>query len=165
MYEVDEKDEVLELKGVPWPNGGAPEPIVLASEYDILLAYELLERPEEWDDADSEKEAVAIVKFDFCDAHMFGPPNDEAFSGHPLYERGLQYYSLAEIRHSSWIRKLERMNSVHPNHDKTRFFEGLKHYIFAFHDSTFECIAKGFEIEVYEGSVKNMIPRMAENIR
>ena len=39
-------------------------------------------------DTDSEKESVATVCFERAYAHLFGPPNDEAFSGHPLAERG-----------------------------------------------------------------------------
>ena len=83
---------------------------------------------------------------------MFGPPNDETFSGHPLADRGLHPYAVFEVRDSSWIRKLERMNSVHHRHNRERFLEGLRHFVFAFHDSTFECVAHGFEVEVFRGS-------------
>lgn len=43
--------------------------------------------------------------------------------------------------------------------------EDKRHFVFSFHDSTFECIADGFEIEVTNGSVKSMVPRMLESIR
>jgi hypothetical protein len=35
---------------------------------------------------------------------------------------------------------LERRNSVHPQHDTTRFLKDKKHYIFTFQDSTLECV-------------------------
>ena len=57
---------------------------------------------------------------------MFGPPNDEAFSGHPLASRGLHPYGAFKIENSSWIRHLEKMNSVHPNHHPERYFK-LQH--------------------------------------
>ena len=55
---------------------------------------------------------------------MFGPPNDEAFDGHPLARRGLRPYGAFEVTHSSWIRQLEQMNSVHPHHSPP-LFEGF----------------------------------------
>ncbi len=172
MYEVDEKDTVIELQDVPQSSVGAPIPMVLAGEHDVLLTYYLQNTPEGWDGtwvrmvgSDSEGEPAAVVKFERCTAHLFGPPNDEAFHGHPLYERGLRPYGAYEVRDSSWLRKLERMNAVHPSHDKQRFMAGRRHLVFAFHDSTFECIASGYAIEVHTGSVKSMVPRMLESIR
>jgi hypothetical protein len=172
MYEVDDQDQVIELEDVPQSSVGAPNPVVLASEHDVQLTYYLENAPEGWDGTtvkivgtDTEGEPVAIVKFQRCSAHMFGPPNDEAFSGHPLVERGLHPYGAFEIGNSSWIRQLERMNAVHPYHDKHRFMAEKKHFVFAFHDSTFECIAEGFEVAVFTGSVKSMVPRMLRSIR
>jgi len=84
---------------------------------------------------------------------MFGRPNDEAFHGHPLYSRGLRPYSVFEIDNSSWLRRLEEMNSVHEHHDKEKFLSAYYHFIFAFHDSTFECIADGFDYKSVDGSI------------
>jgi hypothetical protein len=39
-------------------------------------------------DQERSDEPIAIVRLD-CIAQMFGPPNDEASSGHPLASRGL----------------------------------------------------------------------------
>ena len=57
--------------------------------------------------------------------------------------------------HSSWLRGLERMNSVHQYHTAARF-AGFRHFIFAFHDSTFECIAKSYTCELRRGSVASV---------
>ena len=171
MYEVDSKDVVVELDDAPKSSVGAPIPVVLAGEHDVLLAY-YLDISAGWDgetirsvSPDSEGEPVAIVKFAACTAHMFGPPNDEAFTGHPLAERGLRPYAAFEVKNSSWIRKLERMNSVHPYHDKRRFLDKKRHFIFAFHDTTFECVAHGFTAELRTGSVRSMVPHMLEALR
>jgi hypothetical protein len=59
----------------------------------------------------------AIVTFDSY-AHMFGPPNDEAFPGHPLAERGLTPYAFFVIQNSSWLRAT--------TFDMEREFEVLK---------------------------------------
>lgn len=169
MYEVDDRDKVVKLEGVPQSSVGAPIPVVLSDEGKVVLAFYLQDTPEDWDgtsvqivDSVSE-EPSAIVEFKWCYAYMFGPPNDEAFSGHPLYERGLMPYGAYEVTDSSWIRKLERMNSVHSYHKAERFWQ-RHHYVFAFHDSTFECVADGFEITETMGSMQSLLPLMAKKL-
>ena len=61
--------------------------------------------------------------------------------GHPLIKNGLKYYSVHKVMNSSWIAELEKQNSVHPQHNKDFFLTDKHHYIFTFHDSTFELIA------------------------
>src|SRR5438132_11281953 len=70
--------------------------------------------------------------------------SDETLSGHPLAGRGLRTYAIHEVLSSSWVRQLETMNSVHLRHN-TKMYDDLKHYVFAFHDSTFEWITRGFD--------------------
>jgi hypothetical protein len=130
MYAVDGADEVLKFDGVPCFSAGAPMPQVLANDCHLVLAYEIAPAGKEY----------AVVKFVRPYAHYFGLPNDETVHGHPLAKRGLGPYGVFEIRNSSWIRALERINSVHPNHDPRRF-EALRHFVFTFHDNTFECVA------------------------
>ena len=132
MYTVDDRDEVLNFDGVPYHCAGAPMPHLLANDDNLVLAYETAPSGEQY----------AIVKFALPRAHYFGSPNDEALSGHPLAQRGLGPYGIYEIRNSSWIRALQRMNRVHARHDARRF-EALKHIVFTFHDRTFECVADG----------------------
>ena len=170
MYEVDDRDEVIELQDAPRPDVGAPLPIVVSDEQSVLLAYILSEPDPNWDGTyvtvvspTSEDEPIALVRFHRPYAHMFGPPNDEAFGGHPLAARGLQPYAVFEIQRSSWIRKLERMNSVHPYHRAERF-NNYKHFIFAFHDSTFECIAEGFNYETRRSSIRSIREAMVASL-
>jgi hypothetical protein len=95
---------------------------------------------------------------------MFGPPNDEAFSGHPLASRGLSPWIVQEVVCSSWIRGLERMNSVHPYH-RREAFSAFRHFVFAFHDSTFECVAEDFSVSLMRGWVHDAVSRMAQTMR
>lgn len=159
MYAVDDLDSVIELDEVPPPSVGAPCPMILSSEHFLHLAYFVQRELDERDGReprvvgiDSENEECTLVKFRQTKAHMFGPPNDEAFDGHPLANRGLTPYTVFEVRNSSWIRGLERMNRVHRCH-KPEHYSLFRHFIFAFHDSTFECVAEGFEWKTHEGSV------------
>jgi hypothetical protein len=163
MYSVDAIDQVVKRKDVPQSSVGAPCPMMLSGEHFIHLAYFLQETPSNWDgstarvvDEQSGGESCALVRFSGAIAYMFGPPNDEAFSGHPLASRGLEPYSVFEINQSSWLRTLERMNSVHPYHRAERFAK-LNHYVFSFHDSVFECIAERFELSQHSGSVSSVL--------
>jgi hypothetical protein len=147
MYTAS-KDQPRELTSLPRSCPGAPLPLLIADEHSLFLGYHLVEGPEDH----GLEPPCLVVKFERPYAHMMGPPNDEAFSGHPLAARGLRPYAVFENSGSSWIASLERMNSVHPYHDP-QAFEQLKHYIFSFHDSTFECIAKSFSVSKHRGWV------------
>lgn len=171
MYEVDDRDSVEPLVGVPQSSIGAPLPLVLADEHRLVLAYYVEERDPSWDGTsvrvlglqDSD-EPIAIVRFELCIAHTLGPPNDEAFAGHPLADRGLEPYGTFEIRDSSWIRLLERRNSVHPYH-RPDSFRDLRHLIFTFHDTTFECVCRGgFCVEHSRGALASVVPRMLSRL-
>lgn len=140
MYAIDERDTVRKLD-LPEMDPNAPYPHVTADEHEMRLSYDLA--PEDWD---APKWRRIEITFQGGPQYVyFGGPNDEALDGHPLYSRGLEPYDVFEVINSSWIRSMERMNSVHPSHNPARF-QRLKHYIFTFHDSTFECIAEGFAV-------------------
>lgn len=167
MYVVDDKDTVSPLEDAPPSSAGAPLPVVVRDEQHLFLAYIVSEPDPDWDGTyvnlvgpETEGLPVAIVRFEGECAHMFGPPNDEAFSGHPLASRGLRPYGNYEIGSSSWIRALEQMNAVHPYHTESMFAD-YRHFVFAFHDSTFECVAEGFAVEIMRGSMRRAAAKMA----
>lgn len=164
-------DIVVELTDVPQSDIGAPLPIVLSSEHNVLLAFRCQNTPEGWDGSsvrvvnyDTANDPLAIVELGHCHSFTFGAPNDEAFNGHPLYEKGLHPYGVFEVRNSSWLRTMEQRNSVHLYHKPDRFYGRYKHFVFAFHDSTFECLAEGFKCEVVEGSLEGMLPEMQRRL-
>ena len=170
MYAVDERDSVTEINDVPAPDIGAPIPVVVADEHSVLLAYIVSEPDPKWDGTfvsvvgkESAGMPIAIIEFDWPYAHFFGPPNDEAFEGHPLASRGLSPYAVFEIGQSSWIRRLVQMNSVHPHH-RADAYADLRHFIFAFHDSTFECVARGFKYAVRKGTISTALTEMASMV-
>lgn len=171
MYSVDERDKVIELENVPQSSAGAPLPFVMSDEHMLLLAYIIQGKPYKFDgrvlsDADLAMfvDHIALIEFGRYRSYMFGSPNDEAFNGHPLASRGLHPYGAFQIEDSSWIRQLERMNSVHRYH-KPEWFERLKHFVFAFHDSTFECVADGFKVSEHEGTLESVLPIMQSRLQ
>ncbi len=171
MYQVDGKDRVRELTDIPQSSVGAPIPVVIAGEQSLALAfYEEISDPG-WDgstsrlvDPDTKEKSVVIIRFADCSAHLFGEPNSEILSGHPLYERGLRAHGNFEVKNSSWIRAQEKMNAVHPFHRRLRFLKDKRHFVFAFHDSTFECIAKGYTVERVQGSIREVSTRLGSEI-
>lgn len=144
METPEPRDVVVPLDGMPQSSVGAPHPLVVQEEGTCLLAFYVQER------AGAEEEQVALVRFEGVHAVSFGAPNDETLHGHPLVGRGLRSYGAFEVLHSSWVRALERMNSVHPRHMPARFRE-LRHVVLTFHDSTFECAARGMTCSVQPG--------------
>jgi len=155
MYDVDGRDRVTELAGVPQSSVGTPTPLVVGDENRVVLAYYV----EVTEPSRDRVNDIAIVRFTLCYAHMFGPPNDEAFAGHPLASRGLRRYGASEVSDSSWIRRLEKMNSVHPCHRPDAFWQ-RRHLVFAFHDSTFECVCDAFEVSLARGPIRSLAVEM-----
>jgi hypothetical protein len=150
MYAVDALDEVKGMEGLPRSDVGAPCPLLLADEFSTVVAYHVLggQKPAVeamTDGIPEDGEPMAVVHFRGRCAHLFGPPNDEAFEGHPLAARGLHPYGAFRVLRSSWIRALERMNAVHPHH-KPDVFAQLHHFVLSFHDTTFECVAREVQL-------------------
>lgn len=158
MYAVDDADTVVEISDLPQCEVGAPHPTVFATENEVFLVYYVQDPPNVWDGT-----TVAVVQLDSCYAHMFGPPNDEAYDGHPLAERGLSPYAAFEVKNSSWVRSLERMNSVHPDHESTRYAK-YRHFIFLFHDSTFEWVSTSYSYSVQTGSIEQALEKARSRI-
>jgi len=168
MYEIDDHDRVEQLADIPQSCQGAPMPFVVSSEHGVAVAYHAEVPIEGWDgtfvqvvDHDTDDGPLVIVTFPNCYARMFGPPNDEAFSGHPLASRGLRPYGSFTVRDSSWLRRLERMNAVHPHHDRNRFMQ-RNHFVLSFHDTTFECIAEWYGVTRMHGSIRSIAPAMVD---
>jgi hypothetical protein len=121
-------ERVITLSDWPQPDGGAPMPEVFADDTSLSIMYLTAAGKH------------VVIHFPSCSVYTFGSPNDEALPGHPLYGKGLQFYSVHRVEHSSWISLLERRNSVHPRHDRQRFLDDKRHYVFTFHDATLECV-------------------------
>ena len=132
-------ERAIVLSDWPQPTTVA-QPGIWANEHSLLLRYRAAD------------ESFAAVRFPLCTYVVFGAPNDEALSGHPLYGRGLQFYSVHEVINSTLIAALEQRNSVHPRHDRERYLRDRKHYVFTFQDSTLECVVN--EIQGRKPSVE-----------
>lgn len=169
MYHVDD-DTLVELGDIPQSCVGSPRPVVISDEYVLLLAYAVEDAPSFepghiLTDADMVKFAphTALIEFQRYTSFNFGYPGDETLHGHRLNDRGLTAYSAFEVQRSSWIRELDRIDSVHPFYEPGRF-DSKHHYIFTFHDSTFECVALGYQVTEYRKALGDLVIMMTERL-
>ena len=159
MYSIDKysKDAVRELKDIPQSSVGAPCPMIVADEFKVFVGFYLQDTPTGWNgttvrviDPSSADMPIGIVIFKDFVAYCHGMPNDEAFSGHPLYTKGLRPYGAFEVEQSSWIAQLREMNRVHYAH-KDAHYAKYRHFVLAFHDTTFEAVAESYEVQTLRG--------------
>jgi len=107
-YSVTGHDAVVPLSDIPQSSVSTPLPCIVATEHSLAVAFLLQERDHSWDGSsirlvshDSDGEFIGVIRFNRAIAHFFGPPNNEAFRGHPLADRGLEPYGAYEITSSS----------------------------------------------------------------
>lgn len=162
----------VELTDVAEWDIGAPLPHVLAANGTVILVYYLRTQPDpDWDGtwtrlvdpAAPDAVPLAVVEFESVHSVRFGGPNDEAIEGHPLHGRGLEPYAAHKVINSHWIAEAEQINSVHPFH-RGGWHVRLHHYVFCFHDDTFECLAEAFRVERVHCSLGEALSRAGEQL-
>ena len=90
-----------------------------------------------------EDAGIAVVELVQCSITKFGYPNDEAWSHIPR-TTGLSY-GVFEVENSPWKVELLRLNRfAFPDTKESK----SRHFLFLFHDSSFECIAQDLQVEV-----------------
>jgi hypothetical protein len=150
---------------------GAPMPHLMVNDNRAFLAFLLNEPDPAWDGtyvtlkspSDVGPEPLALVEFDFCISAKLGAPNDEVFEGHPLNNKGLEPYTAQRVINSRWLREVEAINSVHRCYHPESWRD-LTHFIFWFHDSTFECLARSYRVETHRVSMKELLGVMVERL-
>jgi hypothetical protein len=146
---------------------GAPLPFLLCNDYRTFLTFYASKRDSGWDGsrvkiinpASTEEALLCLVTFKHCMSAKLGHPNDEAQCGHFLEGRGLDGYTAQIVKNSPWLKEVAKTNSAHPN-DNPETWTLLNHYVFWFHDSTFECLAKSYEVEVSSESMPELLKRI-----
>jgi len=165
----DEYAEELDFE-LPWDTG-APLPHVIANGRRTLLLFYLPNRDPDWDGtwvrvvdpATPEPQPLGVMEFHRVHAVTLAGPNDEAIDGHPLAGKGLRAYAAHRVVNSHWIADAERVNAVHPQH-RGGWHERLNHYVFCFHDETFECLAEGFTTQRYVGSPRTVLSQLLDRL-
>jgi hypothetical protein len=130
----------------PW-DAGAPNLRVLATSFSVAVVYAT--KP-------ASGNALAMVRFERPVAHRLGCPNDEAIAGHPLHGRGLDAFRAHLVANSAWIAEMMRINSVHRQFNAARWAD-CRHYLLAFKEDVFECIARGHQVSRLEGTMEEAL--------
>lgn len=146
---------------------GAPLPFLLCNDNRTFLTFHVAQPDPDWDGtsirvvdpASPNATSLCLVTFKHCSSVKFGHPNDEVLAGHPLADRGLEGYTAQIVMNSRWLEEIATTNSVHPSDDPATW-RSLNHYVFWFHDSTFECIAESYETELTNESMGDLLNRI-----
>ena len=152
------------------PAWGEPRPHLLLNDNRTFLLYYLRETDRQPEGgfrlvrltAHPESRRLAVLTFDRCLCTKMGTPNDEVLQGHPLYGKGLDYSAMV-VHNSTWLKELEAINAVH-NQYRPESWQGLKHYILPFHDSTFECVAHGVTVETHLKSLAELLSEICHRL-
>lgn len=101
---------------------------------------------------------TAVVEFTRLRLTRFGGPNDEALPEHPLYRHGLSAlgYCVCEVEHSAWAKEVGARDEASARRIAGAHFERScanvrfvpRHFLFSFHDSTFECLADELRVRI-----------------
>jgi hypothetical protein len=108
--------DVQEVTLEPWDEPpametGAPEPFLIRDGATVWVAYHAQDPAfPGWNHAEVTDylearagQAFGVVRFDGVADCSMGPPNDERLHQHPLYGRGLRFYSFHHVRPSAAI--------------------------------------------------------------
>jgi len=148
---------------VQWSTG-APLPQLLKNDHRAFLLFLVKVVDPNWDGsyatmksaASEQNESLALVEFKRCLSAKLGSPNDEVFDGHPLAGKGLDSYTAQLVKNSRWLAEIQRINSVHAGY-RADAWSKRNHYVFWFHDTTFECIAESFAVELRTCSMPELL--------
>jgi hypothetical protein len=164
-------DTVVELGDMPRSSAGTPCPVVVAGDDHLFVLYVLQSVPEGWYDTwvkimspDSQGKPFALIVFHHPLAYCRGIPDDETLHGHPLYKRGLRPNGAFEIQNSSWrdgLMKMSRLQAAHRSESYHRY----RHFVLAFRDTAFECLAETYSIRLGRGSVLDAAARVLDEMR
>jgi hypothetical protein len=109
---------------------------------------------------------TGVITWRGCLAVKFGIPNDETQHGHPLWRERTEpppYYGAVEVIGSPWIAELEAIEQVHVS-SRPGLSGSHRHFVLLFHDSTFECVATGFEVSRSPRSPRAVVAELAARL-
>lgn len=153
---MTDPDQVVPLDIGCQPDVAVSGGVLVQTEYSTFLTFNAMS------DSDEAPRDIgtALVEFQRCEITKFGYPNDEARPGDPRLREHV--YGVYEVINSSWIRELTQTNRyMFPN---TPDATESRHFVFLFHDTTFECVARGLKVEIVPGPYSAVFDRIRKRV-
>jgi len=141
--------ELVEINDLFNMDCGAPFPIVLGSDNDLMVVFfkdEEIDAEQSQESKDQEDSQVIAVCFRDYVKYSFGSPNNELLGVHPYSLMGIGANSFYEMKDSPLVEEQRNLAKKHPYYDNERW-NGYRHFIITFHEKMFECVAMGFEVK------------------
>ena len=120
--------------GDVWEGMLAYSPTVAGNAFSCTVVFETKKRT-----------AYAVVSFLRIAGYKLTDISDEIIEGHALIGKGLKAYGSFVVKNSSWLRELQSVDAVHPQHDPERWRKS-QHYLLCFKDRMFEAIAQEVQV-------------------
>ncbi|HVU13113.1 MAG TPA: hypothetical protein VHD90_17665 [Phototrophicaceae bacterium] len=157
---TQEMDQIIELDFGYLPEAAVSGAVLIETEQSTFLTFNVTQLMA--DGYHRENAGTALVEFPFCIRTQFGHPNDEARWKHPRYSK-FETYGIYEVLNSSWIAQI-RADNRFSFPDVPTWGDMLRHFVFTFHDSTFECVAVDIKFEVVNQRYKQTLARITKRI-
>ncbi len=151
------EQRVVELDVGCHPEGGVSGAVLLQTEGFAVLLFNAMSNAKNASGR-CEPLGTAVAEFKRLRLTRFGGPNDEGLPEHPLYPHGLSTlgYCICEVEHSVWANEVGARNEASARRIAggrfDRAYSGARfvprHFLFSFHDSTFECLADELSVRV-----------------
>ena len=157
------ENEIVDLELPVTPEAAISGPVLVQTDYLTVLTFNAMretDRPTDWGGYYKESAGTAIIEFRGLSVTRFGYPNDEVWSKVPR-TKDLSYGGY-EVLNSSWLEELRQLNRV--AFPDINLFAGSRHFLFLFHDSSFECLASDFELQVSEEPYENIFARIQKRV-
>lgn len=156
MYKIGDKDSIEKLTDVPIMDVGAPLPIMMRNDSDLVLGYIVsssspkpYEKHVEVIKGETGYGRFALIRFWRSIAGVSCLPPEDDIDKHPLSARGLRPYMAVKVNNSSWLHLTKEIYKIED--------EKMNHFIFTFHDSSFECLARSYWVTVFEGCTEETL--------
>lgn len=138
----------------PSPSGS--DELILQSEDSTVLVFAAIDTKLS-ERGYLEDKGIALVRCEGCDQTRHGYPNDEGRWEHPLWNVGLsEADGVAEVEDSDWVAEVERQQAQARRRLWAEYAQAmatetarLRHFIFQFKESTFECLASGLSVSLH----------------
>ena len=160
---MPEPETIIELELGCRPEAAISGAVLVQTERSAFLTFNAMrptDRVSPYGGHYVEEAGIALVEFPTCAITKFGYPNDEAWNGIPR-TRGLGY-GIFEVLNSGWIRELTELNRH--SFPKTAENTTSRHFLFLFHDSSFECIASVMKLEIIPRPYANVFARITDRV-